>query len=783
MRRALIIAGQDVATYFKRRKLLCGALAYMAGVALGLNARYTPLMWLLGGGAFGMVGWIRFAGFTRGKKASRFFLLVGIFGIGLAWCSMKAALPEAFPGTGTYEVSARVRTPVLVRDDGAARFDVSNITLSNAEGTMALAGNSYVWIKNESAKRLQPGDWIEFTASLRLPNAQRNPGGFDARRWAFSRGDHYSLLSDNPVVIIHTDTFSLTRMMSNIRSSLAERIGGLFGANAPLLRAILLGDTSMLPGEWREAFARTGIVHLLAVSGLHVGFLYAMLKVLLDRLEVSPMTNFVCLTVLLAFYALLTGMSVSILRASLMLLSMTFGAVFARQVDGMTSLATAAVLILIFKPLDIASAGFNLTFSALAGMILLDPPIKRLFERFKRLPRWMRSALSATLAAQLGVFIPSVQIAGSYPLLSPLVNMAAIPLASLVFPLSIPVLVVDAVYHPLAVILAWPERAALWLLRWLADTGAGWGWMVRIPSLLPAILIIGWYISLILWSDVIRMKAWMRAAMSGVILASGIAVLIIVRLPIRYVQLDVGQELSGVLHAPQAVVVIDAGTDGEELVDYLTAMGNDVDALFISHGHTDHFGGLALLLDDPIIKTHQIYITNGTGVDIDPGYEDVLEIARGKGIPVTALSRGDSVDIGGLAFDVLWPPGGYNVKEANETSLVLRSTLNGQTILWTGDIGKMEPLSGVRCDILVVGHHGSQYSTSAMFLEHSRPMVGIISASGTNRYLPHPSTLARLDEAGVSVWQTDQSGAVTLFINRDTLTVKGYTSQLGGTAK
>jgi competence protein ComEC len=736
----------------------------MAGIALGAKAEYSRLFWLP------VVGSIGLASLFRKRFAARVFALAVVLFFGIAWCSMRSSVPEGFPGEGDWRVRARVRTEIVLRGDGAARFDVSNLSFFIDTMWLPVSGGAYVWIEDESAFALEPGDWIELNARVLLPQEQRNPGGFNARAWSLARGDFCTILCDRPITLLRSSGFSVARATARLRGSIGRRMDALFGSESPIARAMVLGDRETLPSEWRDAFARTGIVHLLAVSGLHVGFIYMMLRLLIDIFHPSPRARFLWLTILISGYALLTGMSPSILRASVMLLFLSYARVVSRKTDPATSLSVAASAILLFRPTDLQSMGFQLSFGCVFGIVMLASPLRRFLRR--ALPgkfTKVADGLTLSISAQIGALVPSAAMLGWISITSLLANLIAVPIATLVFPLVIPTLLLDMFAHPAAVVIAWLPRLAIKSLLWIAQMGSRLGLIVRVPAMVPPLLGLGVYVCMFLCSDAVRISARSRAATAILILASGALSGVPAIMRTDYVQLDVGQALSGVLRADGETVIFDTGKDGQELVDYLTYVGANADAVFISHGHSDHYGGLAALIDS-MIPVRTIYISSGVGGDIDPMYNEILAAARAKGVPVIPLSRGDKVlTPGGLAFDILWPPYGYESADANETSLVARVEVNGHAILWTGDVGVMEPLRGSNCDILQAGHHGSKTSTSETFLRYTTPNLALISCAKGSPYLPHPETLARLNDAGVATLRTDVCGAVTVYLDRDEL--------------
>jgi len=236
----------------------------------------------------------------------------------------------------------------------------------------------------------------------------------------------------------------------------------------------------------------------------------------------------------------------------------------------------------------------------------------------------------------------------------------------------------------------------------------------------------------------------------------------------RYVQLDVGQALSGVLHTGGKTYVYDCGDANSDLTEYLLYTGSAVEGLFLSHPHADHVRGLDELLDAGI-PVRTVYVpAQATALGADSGYEELLLKAAWKGSQMVELSAGDRLLLSGATVDVVAPSAEVTRgRDANDRSLVLLVTVGAYKLLLTGDAdGAAEPL-GIDCDVLQVAHHGSANAAREPFLRDATPDIALISY-GRNTY-GHPSqaTIERLNNAGAQVYATQESGALTIFFGNN----------------
>lgn len=747
---------------------MCGTLALVGGIALSRLLPYTPWLWLasLIAGALAVLA-------RKRRRAMACLSLIALLLLGSARGGI-ALMPPDLPPVGKWSVEGAV-TGSVSQSEKAVMFWLCDVRIQpeGSEEWIPIRGNLYCYYPTSAGRPLAHGQRIAVSGRSYLPQGARNPGGFDQRMWMAQNGAHVRLYATAAPQIIAPAAFSIRGWALRINESLSTRMDAVFGQAAPVIRAMLLGDQTGIPEEWSQWMQLSGIAHILSVSGLHVALWYGLLERSIRPLQISPWVRWVLLAALLCAYALITGLRPSVLRAVIMLLAVQGAHVARRKADTLTNLSLSALIILLFRPLDLFSAGFQLSFSAVLGIILLRPAIMQVLSKRGK---GLSEALSVTLSAQIGILPVSTHWFGTTPLLAVLLNLIAIPLTGLLIPVAALATLLDAIWTPLGFLLVEASRGMVAILLL----------MTRLAASLPlAYIRIGafaWWtmaaclVCMLLCSSAVIWKWRARLAAMGVAAALAIgAGFFAGSYWVRYVQLDVGQALSGVLHVGRATYVYDTGDKNSDLTEYLLYTGSTVDGLFLSHPHADHIGGLQEMLDAGIAIDTLYVPANADAFGAESNYDMLLSQSRLQGAEIIELSAGDMLNLSGLTVSVIAPTREVlRGNDPNDRSLVLLLEIGEHALMLMGDAdGPAEPL-GVDTDVLQVAHHGSRNAARDAFLADATPDIALISV-GTNSYgHPHEETLQRLEDAHADIYITQDAGAVTLYFQPNGIRVEEY---------
>ena len=604
---------------------------------------------------------------------------------------------------------------------------------------------------------------VELRGTLIEASGRRNPGGFDYGGYLRRRGVHGQVLVEQLIA-----ASPRTRPIDRLRAGVVQ---GLPPASSALMEAMTLGIRDEL-GELRETFAAAGLAHVLALSGLHVGLLMAAAGWLLAPLGIQRYP----LLLLLDFaYVLLVGASPSIVRAAVMvavlLLTLWLGA---GRLEPWPAMGMAALVTLLIHPAWLFDISLQLSYGAVAGMLLFALPLAGLLRGDPPLPWWHPrvSLLGAgvTSAAAQALTLPLVASSfGSLPLFSTLVNLVALPLASLLVPLGFAAGVLGSLALPLAGLVNVATAPLAGLLIWLASEGASlpslvWGEVEPVGYLYFGLAAAA--VALVVNGLLRLWRGLLVVSLAALLSASTPAT----HQPPELVVLDVGQGDSILLRLPGRVeILVDGG--GTPFSDFdvgsgtvlpaLRALGVDELELVVStHADADHSEGLVSVLREMPVQLLAVGVQDrGT-----PAYDELVGTARSKGVEVRAFGRGERIRIGDALLEVLNPPPRPYGK-SNDDSLALAVYLRGvPRALLLGDISKVveQELTPPAVDVLVAPHHGSASSTSTRLLRMASPRHAVISV-GRNSY-GHPSgeVLERLREAGARIHITRDEGAVRL---------------------
>jgi len=594
------------------------------------------------------------------------------------------------------------------------------------------------------------------------PASKRNPGGFDYAGYLARRGVGAQVYVD--------EVLSLEPAPLTLKERLQRGVeAGLPPDQAALMAAMTLGIRDNL-NDLRDSFAAAGLAHVLALSGLHVGVLIAALGLLLRPL--GALRYPVMIAFVVAFAALV-GLSPSVLRAATMaaalLASLWLGA---GRLEPWPALSLAALLALVWNPSHLFDLSFQLSYLAVVGILVFAGPTLRVLHA-SGLPWWHPKALVlGTLVVSVGAQAPLLPLLahtfGSVPLLGPVVNVVALPLATLLVPLGFVAGLLGLVSLPLARLLndltTFPAAALIWTanqaatwpsLEWGEVAPVGFAYYALGATAL-ALVSLG------------KLKLW--RGLLVVVTALSASVLT----PAPYgdaeiVYLDVGQGDSALVRLPHRTeILVDGGGTpfsdfdvGENtVVPALRALGVDeLELVIASHADTDHIEGLVSVLAEMPVQNLVIgYAEAGSEV-----FGALVTVAEKRGVPVVSVRRGEVLRLGDARLDILNPPM-KPFKETNANSVAFVLDAFGTRAIFLGDAPSVveDVLAVPDVDVLMVAHHGSRFSTSDALLQAAQPERAVLSY-GRNTYgHPHPDVLARLQAHGVETFHTYREGAVRI---------------------
>lgn len=619
---------------------------------------------------------------------------------------------------------------------------------------------------------------VELMGTLEQLEGFRNPGGFDMQTYNYVQ-ELGGRMSKAKIISVQAKIFWWQRF-AIWNKRLSERIENAAGAEyGVLLSGMVLGGSSRLDEETRELFTDNGLAHLLSVSGTHLVLLTSLLSLLLR--PVPRRFQRLLIIAFLTVYALLCGLRPPVLRALAMSSVLLFGGSGAER--GRLLCLTAAGL-LCCRPLWLLDIGFQLSFAAAAGLILLLPACQRVLPEL--LPEPIREALAVTLAAQLAVLPLEVYYFHQLSLVSLVSNLVLVPVLELAAQLAL----IGALLPIFGVYLL---QAAGWLVAQVlvqAKFFAGLPYSTLAVGELPAYCVVIYYAWLALFADFAWLQFWRNAERKLAILCcllilSGTMLYQQQRsVPLACYFLDVGQGDCAVIVTPsQQVAVIDTGglknfsTGSRIIAPFLRSLGKQkIDVLVLSHYDFDHVGGAVDFLRQ--VRVKKILLPNEKLTDESADMQQkILAQAKAQGTQVCVAHSGEQFGLdAGVALAMVDVP--QQAVAGNEASTLAALVSERGRVLFTGDMGEARERELVlpeRYDVLKAGHHGSRYSSSPAFLQQVQPQLTIFSCGKGNHYgHPHEETLERLRAVGSAVARTDELGCVKVVFDEGGIKCYSY---------
>jgi competence protein ComEC len=675
-------------------------------------------------------------------------------------------------------------------------------------GWRSASGKIFLTIEHPNP-RLGPGQIVRVTGMLQRPMGPMNPGEFDFSAWCreqrilatfkVSHADGVEILQDN-------GPEPLTWLREKSRHLLATGFDADRAFDHSLLRAFVFGDSDPQLRDLEEKFVRTGTVHDLCISGLHVAIIGAMTLLICRLLRRSPRTSALVALMVVLLYGSVALPSWPGWRSIILCAAATVGIVGRRSLDALQMFAVAVSAVLFIHPADLFNGGFQVSFAAVLGMILFSRMAEQYFWNWWRGPDRPTPLPRGTVATILNVawrFFVATALASciAWGMSMPLIayhfgqlNAWAIPAGVALLPLTVVALLAGV--GKIFLTLAWPSAAHFWAavtvmpIVWMRHAIDG---LDRLPGATVAIppfsigLLIAYYAIFVLLFLPIRKKIWRWLIRAGSI-AACVSLLLLPAVaggvssppvwqtePLRITLVSLGAGQCAIVRSTHShAVLIDVGSStisdlaGTVLLPCLRAENcQAVDKIMLSHGDFDHISAAAEIFDkfdEPPVYMSPHFARHAVG---NIPAESLLKTLTDARRPPTLIHLGDHLDLGnGATIDVLWPPVHCDMN-SNDCGLVLKLTFRGKTVLFPADIQAAPERALLRhpellhADVLIAPHHGSAEITTGEFVRAVHPEF--ILASNFSK-LTHKQRVFDELTRDYPLYRTSRCGAIDVTI-------------------
>lgn len=651
------------------------------------------------------------------------------------------------------------------------------------------------------------GSFVVVEGKFRAFAHAANPGEFDAADYYCIMGQQGRLMRSTCLAISpECDLFR--ERLYNLKEYLALLLDASYPEReAAVMRAMLLGEKGTLDTEIKSLYQQNGIMHILAISGLHLSILGMGFYKILKKLRIPNAVNIILSITVMYCYGNMTGMGISVVRA-LVMFGLHLGAgLLGRTYDMLTAMTAAALSVLIQQPLYLTQSGFLFSFGAICGIGLFLPAMER--------HRLSENRFVRSLCAGIGVSLSTLPVYlvfyCEFPPYSVLLNLIVIPCMSLVLLGGIIAVTAAAFILPAGRYAALPGTFLLKFYEKCCSISLelpGHRWITGCPSKWQVLLFILLLAGVIVFSE--KLRKWQF----WTVVIGAVAVLSVRPFQgFEITMLDVGQgDCIYLADGQGGHYLIDGGSsdkkdvEDHQIIPFLKYRGvSRLDAVFVTHPDGDHISGIRAMLEETgtdgiLIRT--LYLPDVGDMGRNEAYCELEALAAESGVPVLYIRAGDVLQNGKVMLTCLNPKRGWNTEDTNAYSTVLYLTCGKFSALFTGDLegeGEQAVLSLIQSarsqtaqsrsgedmntgepdlrdiTLLKVAHHGSRNSSSEDFLRAVNPRIALISAGRDNRYgHPHEELLDRLDDLGCLIRRTQESGAVTVRVRGEKVTVREY---------
>ncbi|MGP4080434.1 DNA internalization-related competence protein ComEC/Rec2 [Pseudalkalibacillus sp. R45] len=644
--------------------------------------------------------------------------------------------------------------------------------------------------EQDELKNLYYGDVCSFSGELELPDANGNFYGFNYRTYLKNTFNIHWIFNTTKLSITECVTGEgILTALYRFRQDRIAMINEEFPDDLRgMMNTLVFGDRNGIEEDLQERYQSLGLIHLLAVSGLHVGTILGLLYFLLIRAGVVKETALWFLLISIPFIILLTGGAPSVIRAGLMAAVVCLILLLRIKMTTLNQLCMILLGLLLFKPTLVYSIGFQLSFLITTSLILSSKTILRDLPPYKQLLYGSFIAQLASLPIVLWNFFEfSIWSLPLNMIFIPFMTIVLLPCILLTF--SMFLLIPFPVWEVPSTFLSFSFKCLHLVLQWVDNLPLGLMTLGRPNAILLFGMVISFYYLLVSWE--LNAKRLLLPFICILLLIGAQFVHPKMNANAYVTFLDVGQGDAIVIELQfrKAVYVIDTGGSihfnqekwmersnefdtGEDIVaHFLKARGiRKVDALILSHGDFDHIGGTEGLMEK--VRVEKVVYGKSNHLEASE-----LAFLKGLGVPIQLLGENVSWKIGSSSFQTL--NSGQTRDSRNNRSLVMYADIHDNRFLFTGDINHkieekiIKDYPTLEVDYVKVAHHGSDTSTSQPFINRINPKASFISVGTNNRYNhPSSSVIERLENHNIDIFRTDEHGAIMVIISPDQTRIK-----------
>ncbi len=699
-------------------------------------------------------------------------------------------IPENIYRVKKVKVIGKITNIELARR-GEIVFDVESKIL-NLSDSLINDNINFICVVKDGEKKLDSlynklavGNTVYFGGSFFKGNEERNPGEFDYNKYLRSEGISgiITAYDVSKIKIVDTKKNAFVNTVFILRKKIDDKIRALYNEqSSALLRGLLLADRSEISYNTKTEFINSGVIHILAVSGLHVGFIVLIFAILFGRFNIY-LRSLLTMVGLIS-YLILIGPPPSAFRAGIMAIVLIIAFISNRSTNLLNSVAIAAIIILVIHPYELFTPGFQLSFAAVISIALIYPPISNAIKRLEIQNNFVKNILlfiGVSLAAQIGTMPFTIYYFSKVSLVALFTNLIIIPLVGVIVGIGILSVVLGAVVPVIAFYFSVVNELIIkFIFLVIHATGSSEFSFLRIRnfSIYNIILFYFALTFLVIFyrrfnSNIPRIGLVILCVCNFYLLASFDNYNLLPDNKLSIMMIDVGQGDSFLLKFPNGkTALIDAGEanyyfdNGERVIlPLMNYLGIDkINYGFVSHIDLDHYGGfISLIHNNKISEIYKPEIDSTEAKDVR--FEKYLEEEK---VP-EKYYRKEIIKIGNVRIYVL-NTRKFKTNSSNNRSSLLKVVYGNSKFLFTGDLERRgeryySKMYGkfLDSDVLKVGHHGSKTSSGKEFLHLVAPKISLISDGRQNKF-HHPSkmTLDKLEEIHSKIYRTDVSGAILL---------------------